>query len=68
MGQDAASGALLVVYAATAQVEPAGYYGPGGGLKGPPVQARVGKPGLDDESGERRTFALSRIQEARSAG
>ncbi|RXH56662.1 hypothetical protein GRAN_3519 [Granulicella sibirica] len=43
----------MVVYAATAQVEPAGYYGPGGGLKGPPVQAKVGKPGLDDESGER---------------
>ena len=53
IGQDAASGALPVVYAATSQVEPAGYYGPRGGLKGAPVQAKVGKPGLDDESGER---------------
>ena len=53
IGQDAASGALPVLYAATSQVQPAGYYGPRGGLKGAPVQAKIGKPGLDDESGER---------------
>jgi NAD(P)-dependent dehydrogenase (short-subunit alcohol dehydrogenase family) len=59
-GQSAADGARPIVHAATADVEPAGYYGPGGfmEMRGAPTRVEP-KPKARDETVARRLWERS---------